>query len=76
MIPCDFQGINCTFCANQPEYLPLPAEQRGDDVITCWKLTAEEIEKVCDYGEIWLTIKTFGQPLQPVLLTAEKPEDL
>lgn len=76
MTPTDFQGSNAVFGAKQPEYLPLPAEVRGDDVITCWKLSAEEIEKVCDYGEIWITIKTFGQPLQPLLVTAEKPEDL
>ena len=76
MQPCEFNGCNAVFGANQPEYLPLPAEVRGDAVTTCWRLSAEEIERVCDYGEIWITIKTFGQPLQPLLVTAERQEDV
>ena len=76
MQPCKFDGCNAVFGANQPEYIPLPAEVRGDDVITCWRLTAEEIERVCDYGEIFITLKTFGQPLQPILCSVDKPEDL
>lgn len=76
MQPCEFNGCNAVFVANQPEYLPLPAEIRGDDVITCWRLTAEEIERVCDYGEIFITLKTFCQPLQPILCSVDKPEDL
>lgn len=75
MTPTNFQGSNAVFGANQPEYLPLPAEIRGDDVITCWRLTAEEIERVCDYGEIFITLKTFGQPLQPILCSVDKPEN-
>lgn len=73
MRPSNFQGSNCAFGWDEksPVY---PAEMRGDKAITCWKLTAEEIEKICDYGEIWITFK--GQPLQQIMVTAEKPEDL
>lgn len=73
-----FEGANVVYGANQPEYEPLPAEKRGKartgEVLTCWKLTDEEKALVQMTGEIWLSMLTFGQPLQPVLLSATRPE--
>ena len=78
MEPCNFEGANVIFGANQPEYTPLPAEVREKartrEVLTCWHLSDEEIERVRMTGEIWLSMLTFGQPLQPVLLSVEKPK--
>ena len=76
MKPIKFDGVNVVFGANQPEYTPLPAQVLPGDygqTITCWELNPEELEQVKKNGKIWLSVLTFGQPLQPVLLTDEKP---
>ena len=76
MEPKQFDGANCVYGANQPEYKDLPA-QRYDgplgQVVTCWKLSPEELRKVQETGEIWLSLLTFGNPLQPVMLTVDHP---
>ena len=78
MEPIKFDGANIVFGANQPEYRPLPAERVGNAVVgqinTCWELTPEELKTIAETGRIWLSVLTFGQPLQPVLLSATKPE--
>ena len=79
MKPIKFEGANVVFGANQPEYIPLPAQVLPGEygqIITCWELTPEELETVKKTGKIWLSVLTFGQPLQPVLLTAEKPGEI
>ena len=76
MEPIKFDGANVVYGANQPEYKPLPAERRpgrSGEIVTCWELSPEEIKRVQETGKIWLSVLTFGQPLQPVLLTADKP---
>ena len=77
MKPINFDGVNAVYGANQPEYQPLPAEKRPGqsvEIVTCWKLTPEEIKRIQETGEIWLAVLTFGQPLQPVIVSVEKPE--
>ena len=78
MEPIKFEGVNVTYGENQPEYKSLPGERRGKpstgELLTCWELRPEEIEQVKQTGKIWLSVLTFNKPLQPVLLTTEKPE--
>jgi len=78
MEPIKFDGANVVFGENQPEYDPIPAERVGrpetGQINTCWELSPEEIKLVQETRKIWLSVLTFGQPLQPVLLTAEKPD--
>ena len=77
MKPLNFDGANVVFAANQPEYIPLPAEYRGGksgEILTCWELTPDELKTVLEIGKIWLGVLTFGQPLQPVILSVDKPE--
>lgn len=77
MKPIKFDGANAVFGANQPEYQPLPAERVGNpyvgQIITCWELSPDELEKIKETGQIWLSTLTFRNPLQPVFLSAEKP---
>lgn len=63
-----------TFAANQPEYIPLPA-WKGDDghVVTRWKLTWRERIRILLRGDLWLSVLTFNQPLQPVKLDTVCP---
>ena len=77
MEPKKFDGVNCVYGANQPEYQDLHAQRYNGplgQVVTCWQLSPEELQKVQETGEIWLSLLTFGNPLQPVMLTVEKPD--
>lgn len=70
-----FNEVNVIYGEGQPEYLPLPAHKtEAGEVTTCWELSPEEIKQVQETGVIWLSMLTFNQPLQPVLLRTEKPE--
>ena len=78
MKPINFDGANVVFGAEQPEYQPLPAERVGKDqtgqINTCWELDPDEIKKVQETGQIYVSLLTFGQPLQPVLVSVDKPD--
>lgn len=78
MKPVDFDGVNIVFGADQPEYQPLPAERVGKpetgQINTCWELDSEELKTVQETGKIHVSLLTFGQPLQPVLVSVVKPD--
>ena len=78
MEPIKFDGANVVFGANQPEYVPLPAERVGKpetgQINTCWALSPDELKKVQGTGQIYVSLLTFGQPLQPVLVSVDKPD--
>jgi hypothetical protein len=66
------------FAKDQPEYVPLrtlPYETypgSGDyRVMSRWTLTEEQRKAVADGADIYLTLLTFGRPLQPVLMAVE-----
>lgn len=40
-------------------------------VISCWKLTKEEVEELLKTGRLWLII--YGMTMPPVALTVNKP---
>lgn len=64
--------IECKIGENQPEYLTLLAGVVVNDptrpVASEWVLSTEEIASLIDGGRLRLTVLTFGNPLQPVLL--------
>lgn len=83
MKPVDFEGSNCVYAKDQPPYLPLPVCRDATPevkVMSCWELEEEDVlvvQKALAAGErpvVWLTMLTFGEPLQPVVLTAVRPE--
>ena len=64
------------FAKNQPPYLPLPAVQVGDEagtIITRWRMTWRERIAAAWRGDVYLSIMTFGRPLQPVLVSIDSP---
>lgn len=74
MTPTTFYGQNTTYAKDQPEYLPLPAHQGCDGVVTsCWQLTMRERLKMLFTGRLWLQQLSFGQPLQPQKPSADRP---
>jgi len=72
----EFPEQTTVFAKNQPEYRPLPAHCFRDEkgrIACCWKLTFFERLKVLIFGRIWHQVLTFHQPLQPQLLSVDKP---
>jgi hypothetical protein len=75
MKPIEFDEVNVVFAKDQDEYTPLPAYCSQDgEVVTCFKLSEEEKEKVAKTGILWLSVLTFNHPLQPIMLSTDKPE--
>ena len=83
MIPTSFQEVNCVLGANQPQYLPLPVHNWKDDIFPfqyqgkmtmSFQLTDEERKRIEDTGLLWLTVLTFNEPFQPILLETIKPD--
>lgn len=61
-----------TYAKDQPEYLPLPSLKSEDGrVVSRWTLTVEERAKIAAGADIFLTLHTFNNPLQPILLTVD-----
>lgn len=76
MKPIKFEQQNVVYAENQEQYIPLPANKNeSGDVITCWELSKEEIQKINETGKLWIAVKTFNNPLQPIFCTVLQ-EDL
>lgn len=74
MKPIKFDYRNCVYAEDQPEYLPLPAHKMDDGtVISCWKLTDEEIQELIKTKKLYISQLTFNEPLQPILPQVESP---
>ena len=78
MKPVEFPEQTMVIAKDQPEYLPLPAHRFAGDpqgrIACCWQLTWRERLAVLLCGKLWHQVLTFNQPLQPQLLTTEKPD--
>lgn len=74
----EFPEQTTVIAKDQPEYNPLPAHRFKDDthgrIACCWQLSWRDRLKVLRTGKVWHQILTFNQPLQPQLLTVDKPE--
>lgn len=64
------------FAKDQPEYIPLPANVRFPYVETKWKFSWVERLRVLLRGEMYLTVMTFGSPLQPLRLAIRREPKL
>ena len=74
MSPVAFPEVNCVMGKGQMEYDPLPVHRSPEAiVVSCWKLTWWERVKALWTGRVWVRQLTFGDPLQPQLLSIEKP---
>lgn len=62
---------------DQPQYQTLPAYVFGGAegrIACCWSLSWKERLRVLLTGHIWHQVLTFHHPLQPQLLSVEKPD--
>lgn len=76
--PITFDEVTNVIAKDQPEYIPLPSYQYQADpqgtVVFCWQFTPDELLAIANNdGKLWHTVLTFGHPLQPIMLSAEKP---
>ena len=68
------EGREVVYAKNQPEYLPLPALPIPNGILTRWRLTWRERWRVFWHGDFYLSVLTFGKPLQPLKPQVERPE--
>lgn len=58
------------YAKHQPEYIPLRClvtdRENTGRVTSRWTLTPEQRKKVSEGSDVFLTLLTFGQPLQPI----------
>lgn len=74
MTPVSFPEQNTIYGEGQTEYTPLPAHRAADGtVVSCWRLSFWARVKLIVTGRVWALTLTFGDPLQPLCLTTEKP---
>lgn len=78
MIPSSFDESNTYLSApnGMPDCLPLSCYIGNDDtkhpvIISCFKLTKEELEEINKTGRVWLTVA--GQTMPPVVLSGISP---
>jgi hypothetical protein len=64
------------YAKDQPEYQPLPSIRAPDGtILTRWSLDEDERRQVAEQGYVYLMVMTFNQPLQPLLMTVDPPDD-
>lgn len=79
MTPIDFRFSNHTF--QKPEgwtdeqCTPLPVHIHENNefpgIISCWKLSEEDLQRINETGVVWLNV--VGRTMPPVLLFTENP---
>lgn len=52
--------------------VPLPVRRANGRVVSCWRPSIDELRRIVDTGEIWLSI--WGDNHPPVLVTGLKEE--
>ena len=80
MIPSAFDEENCILdpprgmsnedCLSMSVWVG-PLADGSPAVISCWKVTAEELEEIKRTGRVWLMVLGSGSP--PMYITASKP---
>jgi len=81
MVPTSFDEANAVLSKPQSmthEQCSCLAVMRGETeiskepvVVSCWKLTREELDEVNRTGRVWLTV--FGQGMPPATLDGIRP---
>ena len=80
MVPAAFDEENCMFDTpvglTSEQCEPMSAwrgilENGIPAIVTCWKVTADELEEIRRTGRVWLMV--MGRDLQPTILNAVSP---
>lgn len=72
-----FPQVNVAIGEGQKDYEILPAFLNPKDahgtVIACFELTKEELSEISKSEKLWVQLLTFGNPLQPFLISVDSP---
>lgn len=71
MKPIEFEEQTNIATSNEPNVEPLPCCLLDGQVISCWELTPEEIEKVKETGRFYVSVAS-GKYIIPMFLTTDK----
>lgn len=52
---------------------PLPVRRADGRIVSCWQLSAEDLRRIAETGEIWLSVWS-GQTAPPVLVSGRKED--
>jgi hypothetical protein len=66
------EGSSLVLYGSDQNYITMPAIRRNDQfgvVTSCWRLSVFERCKVLLTGRIYVSLMTFGKPIQPQKLT-------
>lgn len=72
-----FEKFETVYGADQPEFIPLPALRTSTAeavIFSRWRLSWRERLRVLCRGDVFLLVMTFGNPLQPTLVSTEAPK--
>lgn len=75
MKPITFPEVNVEVAKNQSEYGTLPAfhsSEREGHVVSRWRPTFKERIRLAFGADIWVCVMTFGNALQPSVLTTSR----
>src|SRR6266851_2346146 len=65
----EFASLEVVYAKDQPEYKPLPVIRNGAGIVMSrWKLTDAEREAIANGADLFLSVWTYNNPLQPWLL--------
>lgn len=69
--PVEFPEMNKKYVLADVEDSFLPAFQNEEMIISCWKVTDEDLEIIKQTGVVWLRV--YGKAQPPVIIQAELP---
>lgn len=67
--PVGFEGANLLLSGEKAGCRDLEAFYANGEFISCWRLTAEELETVAATGVVWVSVFAGSQP--PILISGK-----
>lgn len=61
------EQFEVVYAKDQPEYHPLPVLRTENTLVSRWRLTDQERERIAAGEDLFVCVMHFGQPLQPLL---------
>lgn len=68
------QEINVKIAENQKQYSTLPANYASGLTAFAFELSEEDIEKILKHKRIYISLLTFGKPMNPINIAVDPDE--
>lgn len=68
--PIPFPGANLLLVGPEGDerIVPLPVRREHGRIVSCWQLSAKDLRRIAETGEVWLLVKS-GETAPPVLVS-------